>query len=161
MTRKTSRVHKPTRKAQESAAQARTTSPTTTMPARSNTGEGTDATTVPPPLRPDDMTIEELIEHIDAPMREFLEEAAHSEGPSPTAWEQHAILRDQAEAEERSDCKAEPTGPILEMKGINYKTIEGDEEVQDEEGTIQELLSPPTPNPSTQHCYRKYSCGYS
>jgi hypothetical protein len=39
--------------------------------------------------RPEDMTMEEFIEHVNAPMHAFLEDTANEDIKSPTAWEQH------------------------------------------------------------------------
>jgi hypothetical protein len=63
-TRKTSRAHKPTRRATESAAQAKKLPPPPTSSPPQATAQ----------KRPEDMTIEEIVEHIDAPLREYLED---------------------------------------------------------------------------------------
>ena len=82
--RKTSRPHKPTRKAQESAKRTKRAAPPSTLtPPEPSEGKM-------PPKSPDGMTLEEFVEHIDAPRMEYLEQAANDgEQPTPSAWEQH------------------------------------------------------------------------
>lgn len=135
-TRRTGRPHKPTRKAQESAAQ---------------TGKQPKASAPPPPReminaeetiprkQPEDMTVEELLEQIDAPMREYLEAGDNKlNQPLPSAWDHHKQLRDQAEADERSDCESDPevTAAMMDEMGTN-------EESSEDGDSSPELLSPP------------------
>jgi len=65
-TRRTSRAHKPTRRATESAAHAKKPPPPPKISPHAVTAQ----------KRPEDMTIEEIVEHIEAPMREYLAAAA-------------------------------------------------------------------------------------
>jgi len=132
--RKTSRAHKPTRKAQESAEQAKKANP---PPSAATTKETTAKS-------PDDMTLDELVEHIDAPMREYLAEAAqNADQPSPTAWDHHKRLMESAEEEERSECDSDPVVTLETGEGQK-----GDDESSEEGGYSPDLLTPQTNSPA-------------
>jgi chromosome segregation ATPase len=90
------------------------------------------------------MTMEEFIEHVDAPMREYLEHAANEDSELLTAWEHHKKLRDQAEEEERSDCESDPVIPEMEKNDHQWRA-EMEELERDNESASPELLSPRTP----------------
>ena len=139
MMQKTSHPHKPTRKVQESAEQARKISSSLAL-------QTPDPTAGNPPQKcPEDMTVEEMLEQINAPVRAYLEENADAiDQPSPTAWVQHAQLRDWAEVKERSDCELDPDVMAEMIKGKEYH---GDDIV--EEDSSPELLSPPQTIPNT------------
>ena len=132
--RKTSRAHKPTRKAQESAEQAKKANSPPSIVTRKATATKS----------PDDMTFEELVEHIDALLREYLAEAAkNADQPSPTAWDHHKHLMESAEEGERSDCDSDPVVTMETVEGAK-----GDEDGSEEGGYSPDLLTPQTNSPA-------------
>jgi hypothetical protein len=90
------------------------------------------------------MTLDELVEHIDDPMREYLAEAATTaDQPSPTEWELHKQLMDTAEEEEQSDCESDPV-VTMPTGGSVLTTDDG----YNDEGYSPDLLTPPTIQPT-------------
>jgi hypothetical protein len=85
------------------------------------------------------MTIDEIVEHIDAPLRAYLEDAAKQDDqPSQTAWEQHQQWLEKSEEEESLDCESDPE-VTLDIETQEQCLDEG----SDQGGSSPELLSPP------------------
>lgn len=104
-TQKTVHPHKPTQKAQKNAEQACKMSHTTATKTQQHQASTRSQRVMweenNTKRQLEDMTVEELIEEIDAPMREYLKHADTVNVTTPTtAWEQHKQLWDLAEAEE-------------------------------------------------------------
>ena len=104
-TQKTVHPHKPTQKVQENAEHACKMSHTTATKTQQHQASTRSQRVVREENNTKrqlkDMTVEELIEEINAPMREYLKHADTVNAATPTtAWEQHKKFWDLAEAEE-------------------------------------------------------------